>query len=110
MGDSGLELGAREGDGTHAVASGRAAGSGGLCCGPGPPAGRPGLGPTSIAGQTQTIRPNNTPLAANFNLASAALLDLDDRFAVIRAQAPTALVLLAVNTVLMNVLVFPAHP
>jgi uncharacterized membrane protein len=68
------------------------------------------LGLTSIAGQTQTIRPIITPLAANFNLAPAALLDLDDRFAVIRAQAPTALVLLAVNTVLMNVLVFPAHP
>jgi uncharacterized membrane protein len=51
-----------------------------------------------------------TPLAANFNLAPAALLDLDDRFAVIRAQVPTALVLLAVNTVLMNVFAFPAHP
>lgn len=51
-----------------------------------------------------------TPLAANFNLAPAALLDLDDRYAVIRAQAPTALVLLVVNTVLMNVLAFPAHP
>jgi uncharacterized membrane protein len=51
-----------------------------------------------------------TPLAANFNLAPAALLDLDDRYAVIRAQAPTALVLLLVNTVLMHVLAFPAHP
>lgn len=51
-----------------------------------------------------------TPLAANFNLAPAALLDLDDRFAVIRAQAPTAVVLLLVNTVLMHVLAFPAHP
>lgn len=51
-----------------------------------------------------------TPLAANFNLAPAALLDLDDRFAVIRAQAPTALILLVANTVLMHVLAFPAHP
>jgi uncharacterized membrane protein len=51
-----------------------------------------------------------TPLAANFNLAPAALLDLHDRFAVIKAQVPTALVLLAVNTVLMYVLAFPAHP
>lgn len=50
-----------------------------------------------------------TPLAANFNLAPAALLDLDDRFAVIRAQAPTALILLVVNTVLMHVFAFPAH-
>ena len=55
------------------------------------------LGLTSIAGQTQTILPIIAPLAANFNLAPAALLDLDDRFAVIRAQVPTALVLLAVN-------------
>jgi uncharacterized membrane protein len=46
------------------------------------------LGLTSIAGQTQTIRPIITPLAANFNLAPAALLDLDDRFAVIRARRP----------------------
>jgi uncharacterized membrane protein len=51
-----------------------------------------------------------TPLAANFNLAPAALLDLDDRYAVIRAQAPTAFILLLVNTVLMHVLAFPAHP
>jgi uncharacterized membrane protein len=47
-----------------------------------------------------------TPMAANFNLVPAALLELDDPNAVIRAQVPTALPLLAVNLVLMYVLVF----
>ncbi len=42
-----------------------------------------------------------TPMAANFNLVPAALLDLPDRYAVIRAQAPTALALLAFNTALL---------
>lgn len=47
-----------------------------------------------------------TPLAANFNLVPAALLELPDRYAVIRAQIPTALPLLVINTVLMYVLAF----
>jgi len=38
-----------------------------------------------------------TPMAANFNLVPAALLDLRDRYGVIRAQAPTAAALLAFN-------------
>jgi uncharacterized membrane protein len=42
-----------------------------------------------------------TPMAANFNLVPAALLDLPDRYAVIRAQAPTALAMLAFNTALL---------
>ena len=42
-----------------------------------------------------------TPMAANFNLVPAALLDLKDRYAVIRAQAPTAVALLAFNVVLL---------
>ena len=42
-----------------------------------------------------------TPMAANFNLVPAALLDLKDRYGVIRAQAPTALPLLAFNTILL---------
>jgi uncharacterized membrane protein len=46
-----------------------------------------------------------TPMAANFNIVPAALLDLD-RNAVIRAQWPTALLLLLCNIVLMYVLVF----
>jgi uncharacterized membrane protein len=47
-----------------------------------------------------------TPMAANFNLVPAALLELPDRNGVIKAQAPTALILLAANTVLMAVLVY----
>ncbi|NBU26810.1 MAG: DUF979 domain-containing protein [Caulobacteraceae bacterium] len=47
-----------------------------------------------------------TPMAANFNLVPAALLDLKDRYGVIRAQFPTALMILGANTVLMYVLVF----
>jgi uncharacterized membrane protein len=47
-----------------------------------------------------------TPMAANFNLVPAALLELDDPNAVIRAQFPTAVVLMSVNLVLMYWLVF----
>ena len=47
-----------------------------------------------------------TPLAANFNLVPAALLELPDRYAVIRAQIPTAIPLLLANVVLMYVLAF----
>ncbi|HXA39523.1 MAG TPA: DUF979 domain-containing protein [Phenylobacterium sp.] len=47
-----------------------------------------------------------TPLAANFNLVPSALLELPDRYAVIKAQVPTALLMLIVNTVLMYVLAF----
>jgi uncharacterized membrane protein len=47
-----------------------------------------------------------TPLAANFNLVPPRLLELDDRYAVIKAQAPTALLLLATNLGLMYVLAF----
>jgi len=48
-----------------------------------------------------------TPMAANFNLVPAAILELKDRNAVIKAQAPTALVLLAGNIVLMTLFGFP---
>jgi uncharacterized membrane protein len=47
-----------------------------------------------------------TPMAANFNIVPAALLELKDRNGVIRAQIPTALTLLAANIVLMYVFVF----
>jgi len=47
-----------------------------------------------------------TPMAANFNIVPAALLDLPDRYAVIKAQVPTALILLLANTLLMYFLVF----
>jgi len=48
-----------------------------------------------------------TPLAANFNLVPPALLEIPDRYAVIKTQIPTALLMLIVNTVLMYVLAFP---
>jgi uncharacterized membrane protein len=38
-----------------------------------------------------------TPMAANFNLVPAALLELEDRNGVIKAQVGTALPLLAIN-------------
>ncbi len=47
-----------------------------------------------------------TPMAANFNIVPAVLLELDDRNGVIRAQWPTALMLLAVNLALMMWLAF----
>jgi uncharacterized membrane protein len=47
-----------------------------------------------------------TPMAANFNIVPAALLELKDRNAVIKVQVPTGLWLLAANTVLMYALVF----
>ena len=47
-----------------------------------------------------------TPMAANFNILPVALLELSDRNAVIKAQAPTALIMLASNIVLMYWLAF----
>ena len=46
-----------------------------------------------------------TPMAANFNTVPTKLLDLDE-YAVIRVQIPTALMLLFVNTMIMNFFVF----
>jgi len=42
-----------------------------------------------------------TPMAANFNIVPAALLDLPDKNAVVKAQIPTALPLLAANIILL---------
>jgi uncharacterized membrane protein len=47
-----------------------------------------------------------TPMAANFNLVPAALLELKDPHAVIRAQWRTGALLLGCNIVLMYVIVF----
>lgn len=47
-----------------------------------------------------------TPMAANFNLVPAALLELKDPYGVIRAQWRTGALLLACNIVLMYVIVF----
>jgi uncharacterized membrane protein len=45
-------------------------------------------------------------MAANFNIVPAVLLELPDQYGVIRAQWPTALMLLAVNFMMMWMLVF----
>jgi uncharacterized membrane protein len=47
-----------------------------------------------------------TPMAANFNIVPAAVLELKDRNAVIKVQAPTAFLLLFANTTLMALFVF----
>jgi uncharacterized membrane protein len=47
-----------------------------------------------------------TPMAANFNIVPAAVLELKDRNAVIKVQAPTAFFLLFANTALMALFVF----
>ena len=47
-----------------------------------------------------------TPMAANFNIVPAVLLELRDEYGVIRAQWPTALALIVANVILMDVVVF----
>ncbi|MEP6766769.1 MAG: DUF979 family protein, partial [Gemmatimonadaceae bacterium] len=47
-----------------------------------------------------------TPMAANFNIVPAALLELKDRNAVIKVQIPTAFMLLAANIGLMYYFAF----
>ena len=44
-----------------------------------------------------------TPMAANFNIVPAALLELKDQYAVIKAQVPTAIPLLIANIVILYV-------
>jgi uncharacterized membrane protein len=55
-----------------------------------------------LAGYCGTLA---TPMAANFNIVPAALLEIPD-YAVIRAQIPTAIPLLVVNIFLMYFLAF----
>ena len=47
-----------------------------------------------------------TPMAANFNIVPAMLLEIPDKNAVIKAQLPIAIVLLAANVALMYVCVY----
>ena len=47
-----------------------------------------------------------TPMAANFNVVPAALLEMKDQYGVIKAQAPVALALLAIQIVLICWLAF----
>jgi uncharacterized membrane protein len=44
-----------------------------------------------------------TPMAANFNIVPAALLELKSQYAVIRAQVPTAIPLLIVNILILYI-------
>ncbi|WP_394652644.1 DUF979 domain-containing protein [uncultured Sphingomonas sp.] len=48
-----------------------------------------------------------TPMAANFNIVPAAILELRDRFGVIRVQWPTALLLLIFNIAVLASCAFP---
>ena len=47
-----------------------------------------------------------TPMAANFNMLPAALLETRDKYILIKAQAPLAIVLLLIHIVLMYTLGF----
>ncbi|MFJ3383464.1 MULTISPECIES: DUF979 domain-containing protein [unclassified Curtobacterium] len=47
-----------------------------------------------------------TPMAANFNLVPAALLEMRDKYGPIKAQIPTAAILLVVNTGVMYLVAF----
>ncbi|MCY0388205.1 DUF979 domain-containing protein [Robbsia sp. Bb-Pol-6] len=47
-----------------------------------------------------------TPMAANFNIVPVALLELPDKNAVIKVQAPTAIAVLICNIVLLNTFMF----
>lgn len=47
-----------------------------------------------------------TPMAANFNIVPAALLELPDKNVVIKAQVPTGVLLLLVNVFLLYFLMF----
>ena len=51
-----------------------------------------------------------TPMAANFNIVPAALLELRDPNGVIRAQWPTAIWLFAINLLLMDFFLFQQDP
>ncbi|MFZ6766308.1 DUF979 domain-containing protein [Undibacterium sp. Di26W] len=48
-----------------------------------------------------------TPMAANFNIVPAALLELEDKYLVIKTQIPTALLVLVCNILLIHYFVFP---
>ena len=47
-----------------------------------------------------------TPMAANFNLVPAALLEMKDQYGPIKAQIPTAVPLLACNIAIMYIFAF----
>jgi uncharacterized membrane protein len=56
-----------------------------------------------LAGYCGTLM---TPMGANYNIVPAALLELKDKYQVIKVQIPTGLALLAANILLMYFIVF----
>jgi uncharacterized membrane protein len=56
-----------------------------------------------LAGYCGTLM---TPMAANYNIVPAALLELKNKYEVIKVQIPTAIPLLIANILLMYVIVF----
>jgi uncharacterized membrane protein len=59
--------------------------------------------PSAYSGYCGTLM---TPMAANYNIVPAALLELKNKYQVIKVQIPTALTLLTVNVFLMYFLAF----
>jgi uncharacterized membrane protein len=47
-----------------------------------------------------------TPMAANFNIMPAALLEVKDKYSIIKSQAPMALTMLVIHIFLMYFLAF----
>ncbi|MEG0541909.1 MAG: DUF979 family protein, partial [Angelakisella sp.] len=47
-----------------------------------------------------------TPMAANFNIMPAALLETNDKYSIIKSQLPVALTMLVIHIILMYVLAF----
>jgi len=47
-----------------------------------------------------------TPMAANYNLVPAALLEMKDKYSPIKAQAPTAAMILLINIGVMYCVAF----
>jgi uncharacterized membrane protein len=56
-----------------------------------------------LAGYCGTLM---TPMAANFNIVPAALLEMKDKNGVIKAQIATAISMLIINIALMYILAF----
>ena len=47
-----------------------------------------------------------TPMAANFNIVPTAVLETKDKWTIIKAQAPMALLLILIHIILMLTLAF----
>ena len=47
-----------------------------------------------------------TPMAANFNIVPVALLEIPDEYAVIKAQIPTAILMLISTTAILYIFAY----